>query len=542
MNLTCQYPPRIQGKQSRPSHSPPLNVLTADDLWLDQIDPALFDLDFSPIPTNYESTSSLHASPSPAPDGIPITKPLSPIPSSIAILRSPGAQSLAPAEYELFQHFVEHTSKDLTVEEEEQYTLQIGIPSLACRAKPLMRSVLAISAICKAWDLINHASSMPLSSLRLQVKQLLSQAHKYHMESVREIQITIRNDKCYDTVLANAAMMGMYGSGSYCTRIWLIKTYSHESIERKEEEEDLDRQPRWFSLFRAVDIAYGGLLHGRSTCPPAEGPFPTWTPSSFQLQYEFKVLPTPRLGGPPSIHDHVLSPILAATLGSAMNKLHDKANAVAATYPMDQTLHGCFTALTLLSKVAAKAFPSQQSADENVASMPSTPGTTLSFEPVDIDPGVGKLSKISPWIRRYTASITSIIPSRLPRRMIVSFIHKIPCSYLDVVMELTSPEAMSSSSSEETMRQEKPSMAEQLAVEIFAHWSVLTLLLDTVWWIGGIGAFELGRLVQLRKDVIAEGRWAAEEGCCIWKPGEDWWPESMYEVSRQLDKHKSFEG
>ena len=77
----------------------------------------------------------------------------------------------------------------------------------------------------------------------------------------------------------------------------------------------------------------------------------------------------------------------------------------------------------------------------------------------------------------------------------------------------------------------EPSLAHQLALEIFAHWLVLVILLDNVWWIGGIGAWELGRLVMVRKDM----RW----GACMWNQDEDWWPESMFEVSRQFDKHRT---
>ncbi|KAK3364959.1 hypothetical protein B0T24DRAFT_712367 [Lasiosphaeria ovina] len=68
-------------------------------------------------------------------------------------------------------------------------------------------------------------------------------------------------------------------------------------------------------------------------------------------------------------------------------------------------------------------------------SRPSTPGHgQLSFE-VDIDP-VGRLSEVQPWLRRYTASIISMIPSRLPRRTIAAFIHKVPTRYMNLVADM----------------------------------------------------------------------------------------------------------
>jgi hypothetical protein len=193
-------------------------------------------------------------------------------------------------------------------------------------------------------------------------------------------------------------------------------------------------------------------------------------------------------------------------------------------------LQACFTALALFSNIVTETFPTD---DSN----PNTPGRGhLAFE-VDVDP-VGRLSKVSPWLRRYTASITSMIPSRLPRRTIMAFVHKVPTSYLNLVEEMLSliqPEALGGDEvawgSSASMMPE-PSLAHQLAVDIFAHWLVLVILLDNVWWIGGIGAWELGRIVaSFRKDV----RWRK----CLWNKDEDWWPESMFEISRQFDKHRT---
>jgi hypothetical protein len=56
------------------------------------------------------------------------------------------------------------------------------------------------------------------------------------------------------------------------------------------------------------------------------------------------------------------------------------------------------------------------------------------------------------------------------------------------------------------------------------------MLLDNVWWIGGIGAWELERFVAVRRY----GGW---EGC-LWNRDRDWWPESMLEIGRQFDKHR----
>lgn len=70
------------------------------------------------------------------------------------------------------------------------------------------------------------------------------------------------------------------------------------------------------------------------------------------------------------------------------------------------------------------------------------------------------------------------------------------------------------------------SAAHQLAIDIFAHWAVLVTLLDGVWWIGGIGAWELRRVVLF---VRARG-WLDDRACL----GGHWWPESMDNIGREL--------
>lgn len=109
----------------------------------------------------------------------------------------------------------------------------------------------------------------------------------------------------------------------------------------------------------------------------------------------------------------------------------------------------------------------------------------------------------------------------------MAFIHKAPNRYLEMIeemMALTTSEEPSHS----LLGSTEPGVAHQLAMEIFAHWLVLVLMLDNVWWIGGIGTWELGQIVAARKDA----RRYTGNG------DENWWPGSMLEISRQLDVYR----
>ncbi|KAK3389403.1 putative C6 transcription factor [Podospora didyma] len=567
MNLTCQYPKRQ-----------PEGVLGSDESWLlidEQIDPLLLQLDSSarsPVSPDSSCHSSAAAgSPLPSTSNGPSSQSLMLLPAQgrrfDSPLRSPVAQALPPVEYDLFKHYLEHTSKDMTVDEGDQYTLQIGIPNLACQSKPLMRSVLALAAACKCSDII--AQPYVSHQDRSQVIELVSLGHDYHMESLREIQATLTEARQYDNVLANAIMMGMYGSASHSVRIWLVKT---ASLDDPPLDHLIPRHSQWITFYRAVDLAYIGLLHdtphvddtmrlspSRSLMDPA-----LTGNTNAQMRYEYKVLSRVDLPRTSPI-SHVLSPILAATVGSALARLREKGSEIAVIVQASEdgvmgnhyqgnhyqgdpnnlpTAHGnsdvqaCITALAVFSSVVTATFPVEGSSAATAAAHRNSFAADLE----SIDP-LGRLAEVSPWLRTFTARATFMLPSRVPRRLIVSFIHKVPTRYLSMVEEMlgiirnqnapgeNDDVEMKWGGSWTSSIRPEPSLAHQLAIDIFAHWLVLVILLDNVWWIGGIGAWELGRIVSIRKDE----RWAN----CLWNVDQDWWPESMFEVNRQLEKHRT---
>jgi hypothetical protein len=447
------------------------------------------------------------------------------------------AQTLPPTELDLFRHYLEHTSRDRTVGDQDRYALQVGIPNLARQCKPLMRSVLALAAVCKCCDLINQPPSpvFRTESSRSEIIDLLSRAHGYHLESLREIQATLCEPKNYDHILANAAMMGMYGSASHGARIWLAKTARPGDDRQRFDLMMMPGNPQWLGFFRAVRLAYAGLLKNPNSPQPSPG-------SSTSVDFDFSLQYHGSKPGPHApvddvssstaiITSHPLGPILAATVGSALARVNEKASEVQATHGTDPELQACFTALAIFNDIVAKSLLD----DASPSCAPSFPKEDVAVLERD-DPVVGQqLAEISPWLRRYTASISSMVPSRLPRRLIMSFVHKVPSAYLDLIENMIGVIDDAGPPSPSTTgggprRMPEPSIAHQLAVEIFANWLVLVILLDNVWWIGGIGAWELGRFVSVRRYP----GWEA----CLWNRDADWWPESMLEVSRQFDKHR----
>lgn len=536
MNLMCQYPRRTD--------------IPSPDLKLKQAE--LF-LQYEISHINYEANSSASLRCSSAVVGSPMSSPGDPSSQSVhnllsddshpnSLLQLQTSQILTATESTLLNHYFEHTCQDMTVDGDDQYTLQVGIPNLAFQNKLLMKSVLAFSAVCKCCDIINQ----PLLSNgdRGRVVMLLSIADQYHMESLREIQATLAETDQYDHILANAAMMGMYGSSSHCIRIWLAETAS-DDLER---DRFTPKSCQWISLFRAVRVAYTGLLNDRFKADdvvrlvPATSPIHLVAGCDFQIHCECKVKSWGEQ--PKGPQDHALYPILADTVVSALKGLRKRAKEITRNgmgdyedrdipgIHNDSDVQACLAALELFENIASKAFP-------NTKLMSNTPGQSRLASEIDVGT-VGQVSKVSPWMRRYTARITSMIPSKLPRRFIMAFVHKAPTKYLYLVedmmglMQSGAPRGHGIARCPLNPINSEPSLAHQLAVDIFAHWLVLVMLLDKVWWIGGIGAWELGQIIPFRKNT----RWCMS----LWKTDDDWWPESMFEISRQFNKHRAKDG
>ncbi|KAJ5650415.1 uncharacterized protein N7484_004138 [Penicillium longicatenatum] len=114
----------------------------------------------------------------------------------------------------------------------------------------------------------------------------------------------------------------------------------------------------------------------------------------------------------------------------------------------------------------------------------------------------------------------------------MSFLNKAPANFLNLVQSVLDSSSMEAGA-ENMMTPDSPETENSLlksmrllTMDIFAHWLVLVMLLDGVWWIGGIGQWELGRVIALMKPQVS-----------LHQPidtRETWWPESMHCVKLEL--------
>lgn len=423
---------------------------------------------------------------------------------------------------DLFSHYLSHTSRTIPFDSSDAYALQIGFPNLAFGNQPLMSSILALSATCQCHDILTD-EKITIENVA-KVQELLQVAEQHHLASLRTIQEAISTTARYDCVLANAALMVLYGSASHCVRIKMV-----DICKRRELVLPADVMPvqsQWINLIRAVHFAYRGLVAEHSEDAAlglVKNPLSRHMGSP-TIFYDSKKgdLSSPQ-DGPTDDTRRLFLPIVLSTSTSAMAKLRTRARLTSQTPADDSETQACLDALRVLEQTMKQVSTS--------SSPPRAP------DPVDT-PSAPLPHVVAPWLQVYISRVTSNngSSSRPLRRSVNSFLNRVPASYVDLVQ--TTLDGVDADGGEVVAEgwtsPDEPhvvSAACLLSVDIFAHWLVLVLLLDGVWWIGETGSWELGRVVDFMRR---RGRLRGVMGC----GGQDsWWPESMYRLRTELKKH-----
>lgn len=439
---------------------------------------------------------------------------------------------------ELLSHYLSHTSRSIAYDRDDLYALHVGIPNLAFGSKALMSSMLALAAACQCHDLLEAAAAEPPRTPgpdpgpdMPRIRELLVLAEQHHAASLRQIQEDIPSTERYDHVLANAALMFLYGSASHWVRIRLVRVCEAGNSGGTSQlpGEFVPVRSQWMSLIRAVHSAYVGLLADQAQNPGAAGMSDRERSSPPRVDFSNVDVMYPQ-DGPCEETRRLFLPIVAATSRSALSKLRTRAKQVERDAgPNNASFQACMESLAVFESILGETFQEKT----HTGLSPETPGSQTDDKR---EPGyphsLGRLSNVAPWLRTYTARVTmNSTDSRPLRRTVNAFINRVPTAYLHMVQATL--EDIPVHKSQGTTRKDgdtRDDSVHRLAMDIFAHWLVLVLLLDGVWWIGGIGAWELGRVVEYMREGGRVGRNGEEES-------EAWWPESMYNIRMELSRH-----
>ncbi|KAF7587914.1 hypothetical protein BBP40_006537 [Aspergillus hancockii] len=418
---------------------------------------------------------------------------------------SPG--TLDATELGLLGHYLTHTSHTIPFDDIDLYALSVGVPNLAFKSKVVMSSLLALAAACKSHDIAKRVQT-PLEPQNLmEIRELLDIAERHHRASLRHIQAAMQNSGSYDCVLANAALMVLYASASHSIRVHLAATA--KQCGQRLPNEVCPQHSQWISFTRAAHTASTAVLNNivdaaGNVWGATTSPVPDTRPKLPRAVLCSTGVLSPQ-DGPSEDTKRLFLPLVASTYSRALEGLRRRAESTAALSKRSELsasdnlqLHASLETVSVFEKCASAALSTRE---------------------------------VSPWVARYMINVTSMESPQVLRRIVMSFLNKAPAEYLKLVQSvLDSPSA---ARAENWMTRDSPgtgalslNATHLLAIDIFAHWLVLVMLLDGVWWIGNIGQWELSQVVPLMKSQTPL--------CQSANTGETWWPESMYLVKREL--------
>lgn len=433
--------------------------------------------------------------------------------------KSPGL--LDATELGLLSHYLTHTSQIIPFDHLDLYALSVGIPNLAFNSKPVMLSLLALAAACKSHDILKHSKSPLDHEALLEIRGLLALAERHHRSSLQHTQAAMSHSDYYNDILANAALMVLYASASHSIRVHLAVTAKRTG--RQLPSEMLPQHSQWISFTRAAHTASSAILNDTVNVAKSQTPNNV-TPSAQDLPgMIFSVTSLSPQDGPSGSTDRLFLPLVTSTCTRALDNLRKRATSTLDRLESctDNTeLHSCLDALPFLEQCASSALHRRNRYGN--AESPSEPA--IAFD---------ESSGVLPWVAKYMMSVTSMTAPRALRRTVFSFLNKVPSAFLEIVqsaLELPSVEpGAETRSAPRSPRTQFPALntTQILALDVFAHWLVLLMLLDGVWWIGDIGQWELGQLLTVMEGQelpihrLADG-------------GETWWPRSMYLMKIEL--------
>lgn len=449
----------------------------------------------------------------------PLSSPSISRPADLGLAASTSGdmtRTLSAVEVRLLDHYLTHTCHIISFDEQDRFPLHVGIPELAMRCRPLMDSVLALAAACECCDIIAGATGN-LKTLKVaqtdRILQLLTYSERRHGDSLRGVQSLITDADCRAGILANAALITIYGSASHQIRLWLFQ------VTRTATSSPLPNIYRpyliqWIYLFKSAYLAYRGL---QDTTYGPSNPGPTILPHSSQVERP------PIIVQPSTSTSHSLSAVLITTWGNALVSLSTRVELVLTSEPSSHA-QSCYEALHALDSLVAQLFCVIDSASFAPLAMRKTPVSPLNFPPL------AQIPQVPSWLHMYLARATCQAPSTPLRRTrtVMAFVNRAPADYLTLV-ETSLNYARATKMDVEESTDSRVISAYRLALDILAHWLVFVMLLDGLWWIGETGPWELELVISLFRNKGWGANLIPEEG--------DWWPEKMYRIRDARQRH-----
>ncbi|KAL4778217.1 hypothetical protein BJX76DRAFT_366573 [Aspergillus varians] len=414
----------------------------------------------------------------------------------------------------LYHHYLQHTSHTLTDNRQDHHALQICIPTLALRSKTVFHSILAVSAACMCCDMI-HKNPPPDVGL---VSDILMTGYRhYNLASARIRELISRpSSSNAEPLLAAPPLLVPFATSSQQINHWISSKTGGQSSQKL-----LSTTPRDVIIIsrgisatiRALEADTSPYISPQSSIPEEMDAMDDYTAA----------LTTTPTSLPPS-HSHPMFPIIASTSQAAFTKLQDRINsAILFCLSPNPSLAACASAFEVLSTLRSAVFPPPPSDSQSKTSRPLP--ASMTHPP--------SLPQVPPWLLSFTARPSTPSPTAHMTRPFLSWLVQAPQAYLDLVLPLLDKRL------EGPTRDCVPvelDVEQALALDIYAHWSVLMFLVgEESWWIGKLPNITLAGMVNRFGGELWNPGSGDGDGCAR---GGEWWPGSMLGIEREIGRYR----
>ncbi|KAL4995530.1 hypothetical protein BDV10DRAFT_196609 [Aspergillus recurvatus] len=477
----------------------------------------------APPPQSHRNQLSLSlATPSPPSKLSPSPLPFetSHIPSS-----SPVQQGLRfdvdTSDTGLYHHYLQHTSRNLTGNRQDYHAIQICLPTLALRSKTVYHSMLALSAACMCCDMIYKDPPPDVAAVS---DTLMAGYRHYNLASERLRELISRPSAANaEPLLAAPPMLVPFVTSSQQINHWISNRTAGAGQQF---------QKRLSSTPRDVIVISRGISATIRALATSTSPHPQLaTSEALDSMDDHRAIAFPPLPStpPPPSHFHPMYPIIKSTSQPAFSKLQGRLNLALIYDPANPSLSACADAFEALSVLRAGVFPPDPS------SPPALPPSMIEMP---------TLPQVPPWLSSFTARPSIPSPTEHMTRPFLSFLVHAPQAYLDCVLPLLAQRLEGPRPSRTRNKKEAEAVLnveQALALDIYAHWSVLMFLVgEESWWIGKLPDITLTGLVNRFGDDFVRRLWPDCDG-----NGEaggeregEWWPGSMLRIHRELGRYR----
>jgi hypothetical protein len=409
-----------------------------------------------------------------------------------------ASDTLAFSDSELYQHFLENVGKISQSGSRGLAGIQ-HIIALAPKCEAVYHSLLALSAAFMCCNMILNENINPDNVHRALSTGLWH--HNFALTKMRNM-ISTPEENNVECIVSNALWLFPFAFSFQHVNHWLLCKEDSKTAHQVTPREAI-LLLRGLETTLALNYKRDGIRNSHSEVHLSSMSAPVNITSGDEVTALSR--------------SHLMFPIIAATSQHAFDLLQQRVELSLSTSNSSNTgLSACKTAFELLNRIRIDVFASSEELFDSAA--------YSSHHYTDPDRLRGQIPQ---WLRSYAIRPPAPFDSTEPlSRSFFHFFSAAPSKYVELLFPLLE-ESEESDSHQRTM-------AQYMAVDIYAHWLVLLLLIEKeAWWVGSFPTLALQGLMKRYNDeyldtMRPEGNVARGK----------WWPESMLDVTTQIQQWK----